>query len=146
MENECCICLEKINNTTLLQCKHKFHKKCIEKWLQKNNNCPLCRAPIKNVFNTKLVIDKFLRKNIVYNCLLCSKNKFFGFKEKNLKFNYILQYEILKSIKKKYNTVILEIFLTNKFKKFKFKFSNNKDAWYAFNNFRSNINNLILNN
>ena len=45
---ECSICQEKISrfpcrNRKLL-CGHNYHNKCINKWLAKENNCPLCRA------------------------------------------------------------------------------------------------------
>jgi hypothetical protein len=29
-----------------LQCKHTYHKKCIDKWLIKNAICPLCKQPL----------------------------------------------------------------------------------------------------
>ena len=29
-----------------LCCNHTFHKKCIDKWFIKNNNCPICRNEI----------------------------------------------------------------------------------------------------
>lgn len=50
--------LEKLENKTLfanedisvLNCGHKFHRKCIADWLKKEENCPLCRTKcdIKN--------------------------------------------------------------------------------------------------
>jgi hypothetical protein len=42
---ECSICLESETNVTLL-CNHTFHKKCIDEWLNKKNNCPICRHNI----------------------------------------------------------------------------------------------------
>lgn len=42
-DKECPICLDYIlNNEHILSCNHKFHKKCILDWLQKNNICPTC--------------------------------------------------------------------------------------------------------
>ena len=41
----CSICLCNVKSKeyiTQYQC-HSFHKKCINKWLKINNNCPLCR-------------------------------------------------------------------------------------------------------
>ena len=29
--------------TSVLECGHKFHRKCIEDWLKKEQNCPICR-------------------------------------------------------------------------------------------------------
>lgn len=33
-------------NICQLQCNHKFHKKCLFKWLNKSFTCPLCRSPL----------------------------------------------------------------------------------------------------
>ncbi len=43
---ECVICLDDIDifeNIKNLNCNHKFHKECIDLWLQEKNTCPLCR-------------------------------------------------------------------------------------------------------
>ena len=29
--------------TSILECGHKFHRKCISDWLKKEENCPICR-------------------------------------------------------------------------------------------------------
>lgn len=41
----CSICLDNISNSDVkeLRCNHKFHRNCINTWLQDNNTCPLCR-------------------------------------------------------------------------------------------------------
>ena len=48
---ECPICLEAIGVGEFqktLECKHCFHKKCIDRWFKKDNDCcPMCRL---NVF------------------------------------------------------------------------------------------------
>ena len=44
---ECCICLTEINKTTGqvdMSCSHKYHLKCISKWLSNHSTCPMCRA------------------------------------------------------------------------------------------------------
>ncbi len=43
----CSICLDNITffNKTL-QCKHEFHKSCIDGWLKNNTTCPMCRSQI----------------------------------------------------------------------------------------------------
>lgn len=46
--NECCfICMEKYKlseyKRELPNCKHYYHKKCIDKWLKKKATCPNCR-------------------------------------------------------------------------------------------------------
>ena len=45
----CAICFEeqKINELwTFLNCAHRFHEMCINKWLRNNNTCPQCRLII----------------------------------------------------------------------------------------------------
>ena len=41
----CVICQESIDNNCvdLPGCNHSFHSNCIVPWLQKNNECPVCR-------------------------------------------------------------------------------------------------------
>lgn len=49
-EKECSICLENIHFGDLIKCcncSHCFHKDCIERWLQDNKTCPLCRRPCR---------------------------------------------------------------------------------------------------
>ncbi|KAK7335184.1 hypothetical protein VNO80_26960 [Phaseolus coccineus] len=45
---ECAICLEEFRVNQLCQvfpvCKHIFHSDCIDHWLQKKLNCPICRG------------------------------------------------------------------------------------------------------
>lgn len=48
---ECCVCLEEFKaaeTVITLPCnnKHVFHENCIKGWLESNNSCPLCKAPI----------------------------------------------------------------------------------------------------
>jgi hypothetical protein len=47
MEN-CSICLDNmcISDNIKLDCLHLFCDKCINKWKEKNNNCPVCRKEI----------------------------------------------------------------------------------------------------
>ena len=43
----CPICLDEFKESEYyrnLKCNHFFHKKCIDRWLKKENNCPMCRA------------------------------------------------------------------------------------------------------
>jgi hypothetical protein len=44
----CNICFEEYSIKTykrvLPDCKHCFHKKCIDKWLKSKSNCPICRT------------------------------------------------------------------------------------------------------
>jgi hypothetical protein len=45
----CSICLEESVPGTYkrqLPCSHVFHKKCVDKWIAKDNTCPICRTEI----------------------------------------------------------------------------------------------------
>tara|TARA_B110000977_G_C11090636_1_gene496733 strand:+ start:1829 stop:2440 length:612 start_codon:yes stop_codon:yes gene_type:complete len=47
---QCSICLDNINigeSFVTLQCSHKFHLHCIERWCQSHNTCPMCRNVIE---------------------------------------------------------------------------------------------------
>lgn len=51
---ECSICYEKDENSNSwyeTNCKHRFHKICIEKWkrVQKNALCPCCRGTLDEI-------------------------------------------------------------------------------------------------
>jgi hypothetical protein len=43
-ECECAICLESGTNATILNCGHKFCRKCLMTWLPIRNACPMCRS------------------------------------------------------------------------------------------------------
>ena len=48
-DNDCPICLGQIKHNqpgTSAQCEHRFHSACLDEWLSRNNNCPVCREPI----------------------------------------------------------------------------------------------------
>ena len=48
-DNDCPICLGQIKPNqagTSTQCEHRFHSACLDEWLSRNNNCPVCREPI----------------------------------------------------------------------------------------------------
>ena len=48
-DNDCPICLGQIKPNqpgTSAQCEHRFHSACLDEWLSRNNNCPVCREPI----------------------------------------------------------------------------------------------------
>lgn len=47
--HECAICLKEvfgISRARTLQCGHTFHDKCIGKWLQRKQTCPICRRTV----------------------------------------------------------------------------------------------------
>ncbi|KAF8377253.1 hypothetical protein HHK36_030628 [Tetracentron sinense] len=48
---ECAVCLSKFREGEKIRevqyCKHKFHKDCLDKWLQHDSTtCPLCRSAV----------------------------------------------------------------------------------------------------
>jgi len=49
---QCIICLNTCrkneNIIRKIDCGHKYCSKCIEKWFEKNNTCPICKCEIKN--------------------------------------------------------------------------------------------------
>ena len=51
----CSICFEKLvsKDTQIIHCGHEFHNDCIDKWLEKENSCPLCRGLIDH----RIILD-----------------------------------------------------------------------------------------
>lgn len=48
-KKECTICMEAFQlgeARTIIPCTHDFHAKCINKWFETNNTCPICRTNI----------------------------------------------------------------------------------------------------
>lgn len=55
----CPICMDNDQFTykswiKLKRCSHCFHRHCIDLWLEKKDNCPVC---IQNVYNNDKIID-----------------------------------------------------------------------------------------
>ena len=86
MANECSICLEICdkNSLTLKECNHKFHKSCLENWMLKKNNCPICRTKLNYTFEIKFkpqwihnryIIELNYTKFIIYSTKYNLKNK-----------------------------------------------------------------------
>ena len=48
-EEDCPICYCSMKDTKVYEtcCNHHFHKHCLNKWLEKNDNCPICRKQLK---------------------------------------------------------------------------------------------------
>ena len=55
LSENCLICMEEYKikqlKRILPKCNHYFHKKCIDKWLKKKANCPICRDNTYNNVN-----------------------------------------------------------------------------------------------
>ncbi|KAF1745723.1 hypothetical protein GCK72_022170 [Caenorhabditis remanei] len=43
-DTTCAICMEEMRLKKCTPCRRRFHKSCLEHWLQGNNSCPTCRA------------------------------------------------------------------------------------------------------
>jgi hypothetical protein len=73
-KNPCSICLLELNkDIKKLKCKHNFHKKCIDEWINTNNVCPLCRyiipisKPVQLPSNIVIPINSSRSINIINN-------------------------------------------------------------------------------
>jgi SWI/SNF-related matrix-associated actin-dependent regulator of chromatin subfamily A3 len=44
--DECSICLEELHNPIITACKHVFGKECIERTIELQHKCPMCRSPL----------------------------------------------------------------------------------------------------
>ncbi len=60
-QQRCAICLNNFDESAIrLPCGHGFHKECIVKWFQINNECPKCRMKIDKSF-----VDAFAALTLV---------------------------------------------------------------------------------
>ncbi len=74
---QCCICFDNKKLVNIGECQHEFCSKCIEKWKESSNNCPLCRSNIN--YNNRITIgnlngltvtpEKYLSQDKISNCL-----------------------------------------------------------------------------
>ena len=62
-QSECTICLLQYTEETkkATECQHIFHQECIDRWLQENNSCPLCRTCLQQ--HTRSSIDEEIYEN-----------------------------------------------------------------------------------
>jgi len=64
MDN-CSICLEKIHsNPNITICNHKFHRNCLNQWLNHNNTCPMCRTTLFHYTPKIDIMDRLLDLNL----------------------------------------------------------------------------------
>lgn len=49
---DCSICLDQIQegqvDFVLEQCNHRFHRACLDPWMETHSTCPNCRSPIRD--------------------------------------------------------------------------------------------------
>ncbi|KAJ4974729.1 hypothetical protein NE237_007903 [Protea cynaroides] len=59
---DCAVCLESLkmgDNCRLLPiCKHRFHAQCIDSWLLKTPNCPICRTSTDSRNHSVVLIEE----------------------------------------------------------------------------------------
>ena len=67
----CMICQSKFKNgveARSLPCFHHFHTKCIDRWLNKNQKCPLCNKKVSDLHNhEKRIIRDMSSKDSKFN-------------------------------------------------------------------------------
>ena len=56
--------------TSILECGHKFHRKCIADWLKKDQSCPLCRMKFDIKGDDNKSSKEYIRQNNTFNNIL----------------------------------------------------------------------------
>ena len=151
---ECSICLDVVENNDfvkLINCKHIFHRSCIEEWKKINNTCPLCRKNISNYFKVKTSSCFIKKSNIAEvkdNCVILYKTnkniEEIGIENlRNQEVNFIVEYFKVKTMKviKNYIKIYYMELTNNKFKvKTRyFYFNDFKESMIFFNTIKENI-------
>ena len=73
--NECVICLEELGEEsairTLEACGHRFHAACVDRWLEQDVRCPVCRLSTKEGTPRvdELTRFRFRRATVILFCL-----------------------------------------------------------------------------
>jgi SWI/SNF-related matrix-associated actin-dependent regulator of chromatin subfamily A3 len=47
-QEDCAVCLETLHNPVITPCAHAFGRECIEKVIETQNKCPMCRSELKD--------------------------------------------------------------------------------------------------
>ena len=66
LNDQCSICLENFNdcdNVSILPCNHVYHKNCIYRWFNNNNQCPLCKTNLDEIENEKYEEEEYEYEN-----------------------------------------------------------------------------------
>lgn len=60
-EVKCAICYDYFFNACTLQCSHSFCQPCIEEWLHKKHECPVCRSAVESKPNRSNQLDNMVQ-------------------------------------------------------------------------------------
>lgn len=127
MDLTCSICLEEIiniNTKKTLSCEHMFHKECINKYLNNDYKCPLCKN--KND-NTNIIIKNksnniFQKIEIKNNTIVNKLKKFFTNNQileflQHLNTNTIISGSFILStiLNENYSNTDIDIYVDNQF-------------------------------
>ncbi len=58
INKNCTICQNKLvkgDDIYVTDCKHYFHKDCINKWFENSYNCPICRNFVYDIYDVNLI-------------------------------------------------------------------------------------------
>lgn len=60
-DTECIICLDDVETEWItLECRHQYHKKCIQAWTRIRMNCPICIHQITSEYASRIGIEEHI--------------------------------------------------------------------------------------
>lgn len=95
--DNCSICMDKLENPVMIECTHTFCGKCIFTWILKNKNCPFCRTYISSyekligIVKEKKTVEELLTKEDTFINIIKNKpdGKFIVFSKGDNCWDYI---------------------------------------------------------